>query len=335
MPFQDPLNSQHTKSPGQMAGQLYSNNFPSYPSNRDQQQLGLLAQASSMYASPQYNQHLSALGYPSNNRYMQPEQVYHSSSPSYSDSASSRPATISPHQMHLGPETIQEEDFPLFDVSQPEDSIAMTTSYGSSQGLSAPAFDFNQFSTSMSLPTTTTTAHSRNIPQLTQYPFTPRGGIRHAYRTSDLDSIPALSTETSRSEAGEAGIEDEDEENFIFSCTYQGCLRRFKTQADLQVHKRDGHRQANGDRESRKQSQAGPHFCRRIDVTGKRCNSSFSRPYDLTRHEDTRHGQKGKIQCPVCHDQSLFSRRDALTRHMKSNHPDVQPTPKPKRKTVR
>jgi len=72
-------------------------------------------------------------------------------------------------------------------------------------------------------------------------------------------------------------------------------------------------------------SQAGPHKCERINPsTGKPCNVVFSRPYDLTRHEDTIHnGLKKKTRCQYCTEEKTFSRNDALTRHMRVVHPEI------------
>jgi uncharacterized Zn-finger protein len=72
-------------------------------------------------------------------------------------------------------------------------------------------------------------------------------------------------------------------------------------------------------------SQAGPHKCERINpTTGKPCNTVFSRPYDLTRHEDTIHNaRKQKVRCALCVEEKTFSRNDALTRHMRVVHPEV------------
>ena len=72
-------------------------------------------------------------------------------------------------------------------------------------------------------------------------------------------------------------------------------------------------------------SQTGPHKCtRRNPQTGKPCNSIFSRPYDLTRHEDTIHNnKKHKVRCEYCREEKTFSRNDALTRHMRVVHPEV------------
>ena len=73
-------------------------------------------------------------------------------------------------------------------------------------------------------------------------------------------------------------------------------------------------------------TQAGPHRCDRINPsTGKPCGTIFSRPYDLTRHEDTIHNaRKLKVRCDLCTEEKTFSRADALTRHYRVCHPDVE-----------
>lgn len=114
-----------------------------------------------------------------------------------------------------------------------------------------------------------------------------------------------------------------------YTCTYHGCTLRFETPAKLQKHKREAHRQTTpgGHLSARdaRNSQAGPHRCERINpTTGKPCNSIFSRPYDLTRHEDTIHNaRKQKVRCHLCTEEKTFSRNDALTRHMRVVHPEV------------
>ncbi|EAW07454.1 stress-regulated transcription factor RPN4 [Aspergillus clavatus NRRL 1] len=116
-----------------------------------------------------------------------------------------------------------------------------------------------------------------------------------------------------------------------YTCTYHGCTMRFETPAKLQKHKREAHRQTTpgghlvGRDHSARNSQAGPHKCERINPsTGKPCNSVFSRPYDLTRHEDTIHNaRKQKVRCHLCREEKTFSRNDALTRHMRVVHPEV------------
>ncbi|POS83957.1 hypothetical protein EPUL_005330, partial [Erysiphe pulchra] len=120
-----------------------------------------------------------------------------------------------------------------------------------------------------------------------------------------------------------------------FSCTYNGCSLRFETQTKLQRHKRESHRNPSaaalaasalggGVLVVHRNSQSGPHKCERLNPsTGKPCNTVFSRPYDLTRHEDTIHNtRKQRVICPVCEEDKCFSRNDALTRHMRVCHPD-------------
>lgn len=125
-----------------------------------------------------------------------------------------------------------------------------------------------------------------------------------------------------------------------YTCTYHGCTLRFETPQKLQKHKREGHRQSvghSGSPESgmtsavNRNSQAGPHKCERINPsTGKPCNTLFSRPYDLTRHEFSIHNsKKEKFRCNLCSEDKLFSRMDALTRHRRVCH-DLEPTRKGK-----
>jgi len=123
-----------------------------------------------------------------------------------------------------------------------------------------------------------------------------------------------------------------------YTCTYHGCSLRFETPQKLQKHKREGHRNPSTSAASsqpppspglgsgmtsadimQRNSQAGPHKCERINpTTGKPCNTIFSRPYDLTRHEDTIHNaRKQKVRCALCVEEKTFSRNDALTRHMR------------------
>jgi len=113
-----------------------------------------------------------------------------------------------------------------------------------------------------------------------------------------------------------------------YSCTYHGCSQRFETPQKLQKHKREGHRSNTMTSAAilDRNSQAGPHKCERTNpTTGKPCNTIFSRPYDLTRHEDTIHnGRKQKVRCALCIEEKSFSRNDALTRHMRVVHPEVE-----------
>jgi hypothetical protein len=150
------------------------------------------------------------------------------------------------------------------------------------------------------------------------------------------------SMESSASEAGpEPGSQsserlhkpaDSSADTGTYTCTYHGCTQRFETPRELQKHKREGHRNAATVTSSmtsaallERNSQAGPHKCERINpTTGKPCNTIFSRPYDLTRHEDTIHNaRKQKVRCALCVEEKTFSRNDALTRHMRVVHPEV------------
>ncbi|OKL64301.1 hypothetical protein UA08_00912 [Talaromyces atroroseus] len=134
---------------------------------------------------------------------------------------------------------------------------------------------------------------------------------------------------------------DTSSDSGTYTCTYHGCTQRFETPSKLQKHKREAHRQTltgaqNGESTSLalRNSQAGPHKCERINPsTGKPCNSIFSRPYDLTRHEDTIHNaRKQKVRCHLCTEEKTFSRNDALTRHMRVVHPEVDWPGKQRRK---
>ncbi|KAJ5774852.1 hypothetical protein N7457_009748 [Penicillium paradoxum] len=124
---------------------------------------------------------------------------------------------------------------------------------------------------------------------------------------------------------------DTSSDTGTYTCTYHNCTYRFETPSRLQRHKREAHRQTTpgGHLVSRdaslRNSQAGPHKCERINPsTGKACNSIFSRPYDLTRHEHTIHtAGKQKVRCHICNEDKTFSRNDALTRHMRVVHPEI------------
>ncbi|KAE9380484.1 hypothetical protein N431DRAFT_324971 [Stipitochalara longipes BDJ] len=179
----------------------------------------------------------------------------------------------------------------------------------------------------------------RQIPQ--QYPFVPQSRRQPSNLSSVSEDFPATLTsmESSSSEYAPESSESKKPANTsadtgTYTCTYHGCTLRFDTPAKLQRHKREGHRNsaaaiASGDGNgmtsaAQRNSQAGPHKCERINPsTGKPCNTIFSRPYDLTRHEDTIHNaRKQKVHCPLCTEEKTFSRNDALTRHLRVVHPD-------------
>ncbi|KAM0797979.1 hypothetical protein BDR22DRAFT_861075 [Usnea florida] len=128
-----------------------------------------------------------------------------------------------------------------------------------------------------------------------------------------------------------------------YTCTSLNCHERFDTAAKLQKHRREAHNahsryastpttptsatlnsQAAANNVSRNNA-PGPHKCEKTNPqTGKPCNSSFSRSYDLTRHEETIHNnRKQKVRCHLCTEEKTFSRNDALTRHMRVVHPDI------------
>lgn len=182
-----------------------------------------------------------------------------------------------------------------------------------------------------------------SIPSTNSPTSTTDDAFSTGHRAQDLTSSPV--------ELAKRAPEGTSSDSGTYSCTYHGCTLRFETPARLQKHKRDAHRQttpgsqgivrdgsvgAGGAAQSlaARNSQAGPHRCDRINpTTGKPCNSIFSRPYDLTRHEDTIHNaRKQKVHCHICTEEKSFSRNDALTRHMRVVHPDVNWSGKQKRK---
>ncbi|KAK3899541.1 hypothetical protein C8A05DRAFT_18032 [Staphylotrichum tortipilum] len=136
---------------------------------------------------------------------------------------------------------------------------------------------------------------------------------------------------TPRPEFGESRPEVDD----TYTCTYHGCKLRFRSPFLLQKHKREDHRHPHGlaawrgdvggTASSVLNTQAGPHRCDRNPSTGMSCNGVFSRPYDLTRHEDTIHNtKKQKVRCYLCIEEKTFSRADALSRHYRVCHPDTE-----------
>lgn len=142
-----------------------------------------------------------------------------------------------------------------------------------------------------------------------------------------------------------------------YSCNLPGCTQRFDAGSKLQKHRKEFHHQpspqptpvtptpsassaasapgSNTGAAANRNSQAGPHKCERMNPsTNKPCNTAFSRSYDLTRHEDTIHNnRKQKVRCTHCQEEKTFSRNDALTRHMRVVHPEVDFPGKNKRPT--
>lgn len=250
----------------------------------------------------------------------------------------STPQTISPKDAMLEfHEPEGDANFPLFPPQQNMNGFNTDAISKAAAAQNLPAFDsmpvgtggFNNYLTSQ-LPA------GIQIPQ--QYPFI-------AQHTSGVPSVANGSAATTRFGSVDTGVTesvasgtphrplDTSADGGTYTCTYHGCTRRFETPALLQKHKREGHRQAHSLNGARRPdglgmlaSQAGPHRCDRINPsTGKPCNTVFSRPYDLTRHEDTIHNaRKQKVRCDLCTDEKTFSRADALTRHYRVCHPDVE-----------
>jgi hypothetical protein len=253
------------------------------------------------------------------------------------------PKTISPKDALLDfHEPEGESNFPLFPQQDNHgfnsDAMSKTLSHQPIDGMpnlgDMSSFNFN-FNPS-NLDAMPTFNGIQQLPQaLQQYSFVNQPG--------QPSTVPSLAT--SRMSSAETGITDSPQSNVIqrpvdtraeggtYTCTYHGCPLRFDTPQLLQKHKREGHRQAhglnsrqpNGMTSARVDTQAGPHRCERINPsTGKPCNQIFSRPYDLTRHEDTIHNaRKKKVRCEICTDEKTFSRADALTRHFRVCHPDI------------
>ncbi|KAK4226974.1 hypothetical protein QBC38DRAFT_365236 [Podospora fimiseda] len=252
------------------------------------------------------------------------------------------PATISPKDALLDfHETDGDTNFPLFPQQQNNNNNMMNAVSKPPTTQSQQVFD------GLPMDTTMFNNYFGQLPQLPvqvpqAYPF-----IAQPRQQSSVPSLSNGSLSTTRvSSVDVAGTDslkspqrpaDTSTDGGTYTCTYHGCTLRFETPALLQKHKRDGHRAAHGLNGSRRpdalgslpanmMSQAGPHRCDRINPsTGKPCNTIFSRPYDLTRHEDTIHNaRKQKVRCNLCTDEKTFSRADALTRHYRVCHPEVE-----------
>ncbi|TVY53506.1 Transcriptional regulator RPN4 [Lachnellula cervina] len=248
-------------------------------------------------------------------------------------------AAVSQDTSEIDDNTASQQSYGSMATSRRESSSASafsTTSQGTQQQQQQGNFNFVAPSRQM------------QIPQ--QYPFVPQ--LQNHRQASGLSAVseefPATLTsmESSSSEyAPEAELKPSmgevkkpsrvSADTGTYTCTYHGCTLRFDTPAKLQRHKREGHRSSASVPESgnigsgmtseaQRNSQAGPHKCERINPsTGKPCNTIFSRPYDLTRHEDTIHNaRKQKVHCPLCTEEKSFSRNDALTRHLRVVHPE-------------
>ncbi|CAP71157.1 uncharacterized protein PODANS_6_5270, partial [Podospora anserina S mat+] len=255
-------------------------------------------------------------------------------------SATTPPTTISPKDAMLEfHESDGDNNFPLFPPQSSTFNVDAITKATSAP--SQPAFNGLSLDTTAMFNNYLASGLPNNIQVPQQYPFIARPQPR---QESAVPSLSNASLNTSRVSSVDTGLDsvnsppkrpaDVSADGGTYTCTYHGCTMRFETPALLQKHKREGHRQAHGLNGSRQpggmtsslMSQAGPHRCDRINPsTGKPCNTVFSRPYDLTRHEDTIHNaRKQKVRCNLCTDEKTFSRADALTRHYRVCHPDVE-----------
>ena len=174
------------------------------------------------------------------------------------------------------------------------------------------------------------------------------------YTPSNIKSEYGDNTQSDNQRGNASKPHDTRANTGTYSCTYHGCTFRFETPQKLQKHKREGHRGAgvrhhrnsstgspvdSGDGSSitpEAMTQAGPHKCNRINpTTGRPCNTVFSRPYDLTRHEYSLHSaEKKKLRCQYCTEEKLFSRQDALTRHTRVCHQEVAVPGKARRRPI-
>jgi hypothetical protein len=208
---------------------------------------------------------------------------------------------------------------------------------------SAPVQNYNSFIAPV-MPTNPYLGNFAATESVSQAPKNPRRTDRTPDFPAHLTSMESSASEAPPSSGASTTTKalefeekpDSSARTGTYSCTYEGCVHRFSTPQKLQKHKRDAHRTVPsitpgiGSGMSTAQlmernSQTGPHRCDRINpTTGKPCTTIFSRPYDLTRHEDTIHNiRKQKVRCALCQEEKTFSRSDALTRHMRVVHPDV------------
>lgn len=246
------------------------------------------------------------------------------------------PQTISPQDALLEfNDADTTNNFPLFPSSQNAfDASQLSKTAGQTNNFAPLSLD-----TAFDAYMTPQLSASLQLPQ--QYPFVskhrhqpslPSASNGSFSMSSRVGSSPSVSPSASSSPQRPEHV---GADSGTYTCTYHGCTQRFETPALLQKHKREGHRQAHGLNGLRRpegptatyfNTQAGPHKCERINPsTGKPCQTVFSRPYDLTRHEDTIHNaRKQKVRCNVCTEEKTFSRADALTRHYRVCHPDLE-----------
>ncbi|KAI2641976.1 hypothetical protein GGS21DRAFT_284238 [Xylaria nigripes] len=277
---------------------------------------------------------------------------------SRSEAPQDTPATISPKDAVLEfNEAEVESDFPLFPAHEANtDGLEHNNGSGNLMDRSVSQHSASPFQSMSGTPVQSNFKYElpSHVQVMPQYPFVHRQQPQPQRPQQQISQSAPTFSRVSSAEASNTDIGSHDRtvrrpdhtgaDGGTYTCTYHGCTLRFDTQAQLQKHKREGHRQANvfnhlrspaGLSNSALSSQAGPHRCDRINPsTGKPCNTIFSRPYDLTRHEDTIHnGRKQKVRCHLCTEEKTFSRADALTRHYRVCHPDI-PSPTKRRRAV-
>lgn len=259
--------------------------------------------------------------------------------------------TVSPKDTCPADYMPEEENLPsLFPASSNQSGTSETTAIYGPHNAEQP-YDFNSSLPYGNLGFATPSVPASQLPNLTSV----RRGRRRGHESASADggdaeypaSPPArlVSMDTTNSDSEDmsddmdspARPSDPTARVGTYTCTYHGCTERFRTPSELQKHKRDDHRStgASGfgpaavgssspNNTTSSMTQAGPHKCTRINPsTNKPCNTVFSRPYDLTRHEDTIHAERKKVRCPHCDEEKTFSRADALTRHLRVVHPHV------------
>jgi len=283
------------------------------------------------------------------------EAVEDSSTPLFPPDSSAPPA-VSQSLQYPGLKPLAHQDSAQSDTyesgtQQSFNSMATTRRESSSNYSSASGFAPSRSKFSNVSPS--------NVQILQQYPFISQSRRQNSSNQSPEFHATLTSMESTKSESGLKSSQEQSEasseaqrparttaDTGTYSCPYHGCAQRFETAQKLQRHKRDAHRLPSPQNAGNspgassaaalaaRNSQAGPHKCERINpTTGKPCNSVFSRPYDLTRHEDTIHNaRKQKVRCQLCTEEKTFSRNDALTRHMRVVHPEVDFPGKTKRK---
>lgn len=238
--------------------------------------------------------------------------------------------SISPKQLMIDDHEVEDHQTPLLPVApnfrRQSNHFYATPSFGQESSMQMPQhYPFVSQASTQNIPAESTPDFPAHMLSM---------------ESTNEEGSPESSSQQSRHENVARPV-DVSSDAGTYSCTYHGCPQRFDTPAKLQKHKREGHRQHDSNTASSnaalKNSQAGPHRCDRINPsTGKPCHSIFSRPYDLTRHEDTIHNaRKLKVRCQLCTEEKTFSRNDALTRHMRVVHPDVDWVGKQKRKSHR